>query len=94
MSNLETIGNDDLVRICGGADDGYNKEDLKNGVQGAAAGARVAGAPGAVVGFGGGFMARKFGQLVDAVGDLWKERERAKKLEEERQKMLRRQQAK
>jgi len=91
MSNLQSIGSDELVRVCGGADDGYNKEDLKNGLQGAAAGSRF-GPAGTAVGFGAGFMKRKFGQLVDGVSDLWKERERAKKLEEQRQEMLRRRQ--
>ena len=94
MSSLQSIGNDDLVRVCGGADDGYNKEDLKSGLEGAVTGGRIAGAPGAAVGFGAGFMKRKLGQLVDGVSDIWKERERAKKLEEERLKMLQRQQAK
>ena len=94
MSSLQSIGNDDLVRVCGGSDDGYNKEDLKSGIEGAALGGRVAGPPGAAVGFGAGFMKRKFGQLIDGVSDIWKERQRAQELEAKRQEMLRKQQAK
>ncbi len=90
MNKIETISTDKLSNVNGGNGQSpatYNGQDLANGAKGAATGARLAGAPGGVIGFGAGFMSRNIGELGRGISDLWSESRRGAQLDAQRRQM-------
>ncbi len=80
----------DLSTIHGGAEPpaSYNGQDVRNGISGATLGSRVAGAPGAVVGAGAGFMARNVGELGKGLWSLGTEWNRGRELDAQRKALI------